>query len=419
MRIVLSKPQEIYLRGLNTPFKSFVGGYGSGKTFIACIDLIYFALNHRGYTQGYFGQSYPSIRDVFYPTIEEAADLFEVDCVIKFGDREVQLHHNGNYIGTVICRSMDNPNSIVGFKIVRGVADELDVLTPAKADQAFNKIIGRLRQTITGVTNDLGVTTTPEGFGFVYEKFAKNPTESYSMVQCSSYENQKYLPPNYINSLLETYPEQLAKAFIHGEFVNLTSGSVYCNYDRGLNHSAREVNEKDALFIGMDFNVGQMAAVVHVKEKNGPIAVDEIVGALDTPDMIRAIQSRYPKNKSIRIYPDASGQSRKTNDASTSDLRLLSQAGFSVIANKSNPYVKDRVLAMQMLFNKGGVRSYLVNESKCPTYADNLEQQVYSKAGEPDKTAGKDHTNDAAGYFISYDYPINKPVHNINVKFSR
>ena len=42
--------------------------------------------------------------------------------------------------------------------------------------------------------------------------------------------------------------------------------------------------------------------------------------------------------------------------------------------------------------------------------ADNLEQQVYDKNGEPCKKSNKDHQNDATGYPIAYEFPINKPA---------
>ena len=49
---------------------------------------------------------------------------------------------------------------------------------------------------------------------------------------------------------------------------------------------------------------------------------------------------------------------------------------------------------------------YLVNVEKCPTLAVSLEQQVYDKNGEPDKSAGLDHIVDATGYFIHKRFPI-------------
>jgi hypothetical protein len=142
-----------------------------------------------------------------------------------------------------------------------------------------------------------------------------------------------------------------------------------------------------------------------VIDKNNVYDVDEIVGAYDTPNMINIIKERY-QNCQINIYPDASGKNRNAQGASESSIQLLRQAGFNVYAPNKNPFVKDRVLAMNTSFSKG---FHYVNISKCPTHASNLEQQVYNQAGEPDKTAGNDHTNDANGYLISYKYPVVKP----------
>lgn len=415
---ILNAPQNIFLNGLNTKYRAYVGGFGSGKTFVGCLDLLNFFSLHPGTVQGYFGVSYPSIRDIFYPTFEEACQLLGFHVEIKVSNKECHVYRNGRYYGTVICRSMDNPNSIIGFKIARALVDEIDSLPKDKATLAWVKIIARMRLKIDGVENGIGVTTTPEGFLFVYENFKKDPKASYSMVQASSYENEQYLPDDYIDSLLETYPAELVEAYVNGLFVNLKTGTVYTKFDRKKNNSDETWDGKEPVFIGMDFNVGKMAAIIHVKRKGNPIAVDEIINAYDTPAIIIIIKERF-KDATIRIYPDASGGSRKSVNASKTDLSLLEQAGFSVIANKKNPFVKDRVLAMNQLFcdNKDN-RKYLVNVDKCPTYADNLEQQAWNESGEPDKKHDNDHTNDAGGYFIAYDYPIIKPVTKIVTRFA-
>ena len=66
----LSAPQNVFLNGLGTKYRAYVGGFGSGKTFIGCIDLLLFFASNPRTTQGYFGISYPSMRDIFYPTFE-------------------------------------------------------------------------------------------------------------------------------------------------------------------------------------------------------------------------------------------------------------------------------------------------------------------------------------------------------------
>ena len=156
--------------------------HNSGKTFVGCLDLLTFAGRHPGTVQGYFGPTYPSIRDIFYPTFEEAAELLGFRVDIKETNKEVHLYRGRKYYGTVICRSMDNPGAIIGFKIARALVDEIDTLPKAKAENAWRKIIARMRLKIDGVENGIGVTTTPEGFLFVYEHFANEPKASYSMV---------------------------------------------------------------------------------------------------------------------------------------------------------------------------------------------------------------------------------------------
>lgn len=401
----LSAPQNIFLNGLKTKYRAYVGGFGSGKTFVGCLDLLIFAAKHPQTTQGYFGTSYPAIRDIFYPTISEAAELMGFTVKILASDKEVNLFRNGRWYGTIICRSMDNPDSIVGFKIARALVDEIDTLPKDKATKAWNKIVARMRLVIQGVENSIGVTTTPEGFLFVYSRFKENPTESYSMVQASTYENADYLPPDYIKTLIETYPQELIGAYIRGQFVNLKSGTVYRNYNRVANGSDETIQDREHLYIGMDFNVEKMAATVYVKRPSGWHAVAELSNLLDTPAMCDAIKARWPDHR-VTVYPDASGKNRTTKGAATSDIQIIKNSGFSVLAHDSNPAVKDRINATNKAFES---KKVWVNAKLCPTTARCLEQQSYNDAGEPDKKSGHDHQNDATTYPIAFEMPILKP----------
>lgn len=339
-------------------------------------------------------------------------------------NKEVHFYSGRVYRGTTICRSMEKPDSIVGFKIARADIDEIDTLAARKAEQSWRKIIARLRLSFDGL-NGADIATTPEGFKFTYSQFVKalrdkpDLADMYGLVQASTYDNEANLPDDYIPSLLASYPPQLIDAYLDGQFVNLTSGTVYHAYDRTLNGCTDTVRDSEPLHIGVDFNVGKMAGVVHVLRDGDPRAVDEIINAYDTPDMIRQIRTRYwqhdgndwRKTREIRVYPDASGGSRKSVNASETDIALLRAAGFTVIAPAANPPVKDRINAMNAMFcNARGARRYKVNAETCPTYADHLEQQVWNDQGEPDKKSGTDHTNDGAGYFIHSKFPVIRPA---------
>ncbi len=185
---------------------------------------------------------------------------------------------------------------------------------------------------------------------------------------------------------------------------------VYHRFDRILNACTDIVKLDDRLHIGMDFNVTNMSAVVHVIRNGFPRAVGEIAGVEDTPAMVAAIKSRYPNHSGlISVYPDASGQSRKSTNASTSDVAMLRQAGFLVVVDGANPSVKDRINAMNTAFcNPIGDRLYLVNDKECKAYVESLEKQAW-KNGEPDKSKGFDHLPDGSGYFICKFMPIAAP----------
>ena len=305
--------------------------------------------------------------------------------------------------GRIMFRSMSTPASIVGYEVAHSICDELDTMPTALARDAWNKIIARNRQRCP-IANTVAVATTPEGFGFVYERWVKDRKPGYVLFRAKTMDNAANLPADYIDNLRNSYPSNLLSAYLDGEFVNLAAGSVYPAFDRNLNATKETVREAEPLHIGMDFNVTHGAAVVHVLREGLPYAVDEFTEVFDTPAMILLIRKRYPLN-SIFIYPDASGKNRKSQNASESDISLLRQARFTVCANPANPAVKDRVLSMNKIIE---TREYKVNPDTCPTLVESLEQQPYDKHGEPDKTGGLDHVIDAAGYFVAYKFPVVK-----------
>jgi hypothetical protein len=321
-------------------------------------------------------------------------------------------------IGRVIFRTMDNPDRIVGYEVAHSILDELDTLPLEKARNVWNKVIARNRQkakTANGksVANTVAVATTPEGFRFVHERWVKKPAAGYVLFRAKTMDNAANLPEGYIDNLRNSYPTQLLSAYLDGEFVNLTAGSVYAEFDRVLNASTETAKDNEALHIGMDFNVAHGAAVVHVLRGDDPHAVHEFTDVFDTPAMIALIKRDFAGHP-ILIYPDASGGNRKSNNASESDISLLKAAGFRVCNNAANPAVKDRILAFNAMINKNLIRRYRVNPEKCPNLVESLEKQAYNKNGEPDKSTGLDHILDAAGYMVVYRYPLVQRIATAN-----
>lgn len=391
-------------------FPALVAGFGAGKTHAGVWRAITKKLTYPKQNVGYYLPTYDLVARTGFPRFEEV--LSEVGMPYKLNKNEAVIEVDG--CGQIIFRTMDAPARIVSFEVADSIVDELDTLPTEKARDVWNKVISRNRQKKPdGSLNTVGVATTPEGFGFVYERWVKSPAPGYRIIKASTQSNAVNLPDGYIDSLRNSYPSSLLSAYLDGEFVNLTAGSVYPEFDRALNASAEVVKPGDALHVGLDFNVTNMAAVVHVLRGDEPHAVDEITKGFDTPAVIGILKDRYP-NHQIMVYPDASGGSRRSVQASESDLSLLKAAGFRVCVNASNPAVKDRVLSANAMIHKDGKRRYRANPQACPNLVESLEKQAYNKNGEPDKASGFDHILDAAGYFIAYRYPIVKRIASVS-----
>jgi len=411
----LNIPQTQFLQ-LPNKFKAYVAGFGSGKTWVGCTGIGTHFWQWPGINQGYFAPTYPQIRDIFYPTMEEVAFTMGLRTKVKIADHEVEVYQGRKYRGTVICRSMEKPETIVGFKIGHALVDELDVMPLLKAEMAWRKIIARMRYLVPGLLNGIDVTTTPEGFKFVYQQFVKAVREKpslaalYGLIQASTYDNELNLPGDYISSLFESYPPQLIAAYLRGQFVNLTSGAVYPDFERRLNHTDESIKEGEPLNVGMDFNVQNMTACINVIRDGLPRTLAERAKVRDTPEMARILKEEF-KGHQITVFPDASGGNTTSKNASESDLTILRQAGFRIEANPSNPAVKDRVNAYNgMILSAQGGRRWKINTDLCPVTTEALEQQIWGLDGQPDKKSGHDHPNDANGYFLVRRWPIVKPT---------
>lgn len=398
--ITLFKHQDefLYSDAIHT---GLVTGFGGGKTFVGTLKTLSKKLAYPGINVAYYLPTYSLIKDIAFPRFKEVLDMHNVPYKLHETDKEFVTPY-----GKIVMRSMDRPDLIVGYEVGYSLIDEADILPTDKMEDVFLKVVARNRKNLPdGKPNSLDFVSTPEGFKFLYKFFVKNAKPNRVLIKGKTSDN-KTLSESYIQTLLDSYTPEQIEAYLNGEFVNLTSGTVYRNYDRNLNHSNRVIKERDVLHIGMDFNITNMNAVVHVIDNRTPIAIEELTGIYDTPEMIQAIKRRYA-NHSIVVYPDAAGKARSTSGKS--DHQLLKEARFTVRSLNSNPLVRDRVSAMNIAFldNKGN-RNYLVNRNNCPVYSEALEQQTY-KNGVPDKQSGFDHICESGGYFI-YQQKTNRPI---------
>jgi len=368
-----------------------VAGFGSGKTEGAVTKaVVKLMTTSPKLNVGYYLPNYPLINDIAVPRFQQFFD----DHKIKYKYNESKKVFTTKY-GKILLRNMTKPETIVGYETFYSIIDEIDILPKDKAKKVFNKIIARNRQVcLKGGKNAIDLVSTPEGFNFLYNFAVKEWSTEKLLIKAKTSDNP-FLPPDYIDTLAAQYTLEELTAYINGEFCNLTSGTVYKGFKRDIHSTTREVLPRENLYIGMDFNVQDMSAVVYVIDSGAMFAVDEFTGVYDTAEMSRQIRERYPDNE-IEINPDASCKNRRSAGVSDYDILMEDQWNFNINVKRKNPEILNRVRSVNKSFEDGKL---FVNLAKCPKFTDALEQQPYKK-GLPDKTLGIDGVLDAGGYAV-------------------
>ncbi len=381
-------------------------GYGAGKTRALAAKAVTLAAANQGFIGCVMEPTGPLIRDIWQNDFEDFLEHYEIPYTFRASPLPEYMLHLPGGDTKILCRSFENWSRIIGLNLAWVLADEIDTVTPAIANKAFPKILGRLR---SGNVRQFGAASTPEGFRWMWTTFGSEEAqtrEDRKLIKMRSVDNP-HLPPDFIERLEANYDPTLLKAYLDGEFVNLTTGTVYDRFDRSKHViSTLPDTDREPLRVGVDFNVGNMSAVIGVKLNNTLFVIDEISGAHDTDSLAQQIKARYPDRR-IYIYPDASGGNRSTN-ASQTDIQILESYGMANQSPRANPPVRDRVSAVQALLENGKGQVRLQISASCKRMIECLELQCYTEKGDPDKDSGHDHMNDALGYLVWREF---NPLH--------
>ncbi len=396
--------QRAFVDDQSTQIIGLSAGYGAGKTRALCAKTLALSIANQGFVGCVMEPTGPLIRDIWQNDFEAFLEQYDIPYSFRASPLAEYVLHLPGGDTKILCRSFENWSRIIGLNLAWVLADEIDTVTPSIAEKAFPKILGRLR---SGNVRQFGAASTPEGFRWMWNTFGTEQAQQRKdrkLIRMRTADNP-HLPQDFIERLQANYDPSLLQAYLEGQFCNLTTGQVYDRFDR-TKHVITDIPDvsDEPLRIGVDFNIGNMSAVIGVRLGNKLLLIDEISGAHDTDAMAQEIRRRFPDQR-VYMYPDASGGNRSTN-ASRTDIQILETYGFSNQSPKANPPVRDRVASVQALLENGKGEVRLQVAANCKRTIECLELQSYTEAGDPDKDAGYDHMNDALGYLVYRDFSM-------------
>lgn len=395
--------QFAIIKDTTTKILGLVSGFGAGKTFAVARKAITLAIANPGHDGIVTEPNFPLLTQILIPELKTALDYFGIPFEFKTGESIFYCQVEGKET-RIICKSMEGYERLIGINAAWVIMDEFDTAKTELAYNAYIKLLGRIR---VGNIRQMVIVSTPEGYRAMYKIFVEEAGEGKRLIRAKTTDNY-HLPQDYIDTMRAQYPPELIEAYLNGEFTNLTSGTVYTQYDRTLNDTSSVDDGMSDIHIGIDFNVGAMSAVICIIKDSKIFVIGEFVDLFDTPELIETLEAAY-QGRRVFAYPDAAGDARKSVQASTSDIKLLRQAGFTIRADSKNPSIMDRVNGLNSLFkNATGDRRCFVNTVKCPKLTKALEQQSYDENTRmPDKKNGHDNKGiDALGYLAAKLFPL-------------
>ncbi len=384
----------------NHRFRVVVAGRRFGKTHLAIRELAFHA-KEPGREVWYVAPSYKMAKNIVWKKLKNR--LQDLNWVQKHNETELTLTlKNGS---TISLKGADNYDSLRGVGLDFIVLDEFADIDP----QAWFET---LRPTLSDKGGKALFIGTPKGIGnWSYELYQNSidDPQTWSSHQYTTIEGGN-VPESEIEQAQRDLDERTFRQEYLATFETYT-GRIYYAFDRAKNVIDAEPTAIDlqAIYIGMDFNIDPMSAVIAIRRGEDLCVIDEIrMFSSNTQEIVAEIDSRYPKSKKF-VYPDPASRQRKTSAGGATDLTILQNAGFLVKAPNSHSPVRDRINAVNSrLCDSTGIRRLFITKN-CKYTIEALERQTYKEGtSQPDKDSGYDHMNDALGYMVDYIWPLKR-----------
>jgi len=383
----------------STRFRVVVAGRRFGKTHLSIRELCYHA-KEPDKEVWYVAPTYKMARQIVWRKLKNK--LQDLNWITKTNETELTITlRNGSVISL---KGADNYDSLRGVGLDFIVLDEFADIDP----EAWYET---LRPTLSDKQGRALFIGTPKGIGNwaynIYQNTLDNPTwKSYSFTTIEGGQ----VPDSEIEAARLDLDERTFRQEYLATFETF-SGRIYYSFDRALNVRKYEGTTPDVVYVGMDFNIDPMSAVVAVRMGDTLHIIDEVrLFSSNTQEMVNELKQRFPKTR-IWAYPDPAGNQRKTSAGGQTDIMILTNAGFVVKAPRAHTPVRDRINAVNSrLCSSSGIRHLFV-DPKCKYTIEGLERQVYKEgSSQPDKDSGYDHMNDALGYMTDYLFPVRRDI---------
>jgi len=375
-------------------FKVVVAGRRFGKTYLSLMWLLmgYLRENERRWI---ILPTYKQGKLVAFPVLKK---LTQQSPIVKTNQTELKFTINGCEIAI---KGAEDSSKLRGSHLDRVVLDEYAYMKPRVWEEVIYPMM------TTNPNSQALFIGTPDGFsnGF-YDLFLRGQGQDsdWKSWQFNTVDGG-WVSKEELARAKRNMDERIFKQEFMASFETAQNRVAY-NFDR-MKHIVSEKEISSTKFVGMDFNVSKMMAVLCCEYSDGTIHYyDEIcLHNSNTEEMAKTLKDLHPDV--AVIYPDPAGHARSTT-SNRSDHVILREHGYSVRAKRKHPSHIDRINALnRKLLDANGKISMTINP-KCKELIKDLEQCVrdLKSGGIAKQDLERTHALDACSYLIEYRWPV-------------
>jgi hypothetical protein len=410
--IISLKPPQSSVFDCDRRFRLLAAGRRSGKTYLACIELIRGACGP-GRVAWYVAPTYVQAKRIAWKQLKQLTRPFWASTPNET-DLRIELITGG----TIALRGADHYDSLRGEGLDFLVMDEF----ASMALEAWTEVLRPALSDRLGRALFIG---TPKGRNHFYELFQAAREHADWAAFHYTTEQGGIVSLAELEAARGDLDERAYRQEYQASFESLGVGRAYHAFDRTHNVGPVRHDAQFPLLWALDFNMHPFCSVLAQTDGSRVHIFDEMV--LPNSNTLAACEEFLSRTKdlpgmplNVYVYGDATGEQHKTS-ASRTDWQIVKnffgrypdryQASFQV--PRSNPPVKDRINCVNAILRNHAGQYRLAIDPRCKELIKDFEQVSWkadahgNSLAELDKSdTRRTHVSDAVGYLIAHKFPM-------------
>lgn len=400
---ILYKPLDYLSTFHNDRYKhqnrAIVAGYGGGKTYAVCIENLIVSGLNRGIPNMIVEPSYPMVRDILIPTLEEILDENNIK---YFHHKQSHNFYFPWWDGHIWLRSGDEPKKLKGPNMGLVTIDEPFI----QHEDVYKIGLSRSRHPKANVYGMI-LSGTPEQLNWGYDLIT-DQKKNFKLYSGSTRDNF-YLPETYLQNLLTSYSDKEVQAYVDGQFIDMNVGQCYYAFSElNIIPNYKPVNFAP-LEVSCDFNIGIMSWHIGQEISGVDYTFDyvEQTGSAKTEEMCILLKEKLNLfgTQQVIFYADIAGSANRP-EASYTNIEII-QRHFpgSQVHTRHIQNIGDRISATnaRLKDSTGQVKAYVT--ANCTRLIKDYRRVNWDHFFKKGTAGDLTHASDGESYKFFAKYP--------------